>query len=110
MRAASFRPSAPRQPWTLYEATRRQSGPSCCDSAVQLARLLSGRFLSRMDAGGHFSETEVHRPDARGEEAEHDAHHPPVDGATRERGLDLVAEDGGREGARKQADRGADRH
>src|SRR6185295_8301332 len=97
MREGSFSPSPPRQAWTLYDATRRQSGPSCADSAAQSTRLLSG--LSRMDPAGHFSEPVVDRPDTRAEDAEHPAHHPPVDRAAGERGLDLVAEDGGGESA-----------
>src|SRR5258705_13206269 len=92
MRAGSRRPPAPRQPCTLYDATRRQSEPRLRDSAAQSARVLPG--LGMRQAARHLAEPAVDRQDARGEQADHAADHPPVEVAAGEGGLDLVAEDG----------------
>src|ERR1700682_4873824 len=103
MRAASFRPSVPTQPWTLYDAIRKQLGLRCSESAFQLARLSAGLAIGGRGAGGtagsnaapHLGEPALHRKDAACEERAAPADQPPIHVArTGQRGLDCVAEHG----------------
>src|SRR5689334_23914587 len=99
MRAASLRPSVPRQPCTLYEAMRTQLSGSWSDSACLLARLWECRLIL-VNAPAHRREPAFHRHDASGEQGHRDADEPPVHVARAgQRGLDGVAEDGGGERA-----------
>src|SRR4029434_836798 len=108
MRWASFLPSVPRQAWTLYDAIRRHSGPSCASSARQLARLLPGLAMLGYPPP-HARETPLYSPGAPRKQRERAPDQPPVDvAAAADRGFDCVAEHRGGEGAGQQADRGAD--
>src|SRR5690242_14647444 len=97
MRAASFLPSVPRQPCTLYEAMRTQLSGSWSDSACQLARLWECRLMRAFigaDTPAHGREPALHRDDASRKQCHRDADEPPVHVARAgERGLDGVAED-----------------
>src|SRR5438270_13473248 len=100
MREASFLPSVPTQPWTLYEAMRRQLSGSWSESACQLARLAACLLIGGVDAAAHVREPALDRDDAAAEESDRDADQPPVDVARAgERGLDGIAEYGRRERA-----------
>src|SRR5437763_2434559 len=104
MREASFLPSVPTQPWTLYEAMRRQLSGSWSESACQLARLAACRLIGgrihRGDAAAHAGEPALHGHDAAAQQSHGERDEPPVDLArAAQRRLDGVAEDGGRRGA-----------
>src|SRR5437588_12866364 len=111
MREASFLPSVPTQPWTLYEAMRRQLSGSWSESACQLARLSACLLIDGVDAAAHTHEPALHRDDAAAEESHGDDHQPPVDrSGAGERRLDGFAEQGGRGRAGQEPDRGAHHH
>src|SRR5690349_3620621 len=93
-RAASATPSPPTQPWTLYEAMRS-------------AATSGGGALPAIDPARHAREPALDDDDAHGERRGAASHQPPVDAASRERGLDLVAENRRCERAGQHSDRGA---
>src|SRR5689334_13032971 len=110
MRAASFLPSVPRQPCTLYEAMRTQLSGSWSDSACQLARLWEWRLIL-VNTPAHCREPAFHRDDGAGEQRHRDGDEPPVDVAgAGGGGFDGVAEDGGGGRTGQEADGRAEGH